>query len=51
MQDFILHWGEMGAAWGVNRSVVQIQALLHNAPGPLETEEIPESWALRGPVS
>ena len=27
MQDFILHWGEMGTKWGVNRSVAQIHAL------------------------
>ena len=32
MQDFILHWGEMGTKWGVNRSVAQIHALLHISP-------------------
>ena len=25
---FVLHWGEMGSRWGVNRSVAQIHALL-----------------------
>ena len=40
MQSFILHWGEMGAKWGVNRSVAQIHALLHLAPEPMTAEEI-----------
>jgi DNA-binding transcriptional regulator GbsR (MarR family) len=46
MQDFILHWGEMGAKWGVNRSVAQIHALLHIAPEPLDAEEIAETLGL-----
>ncbi|WP_373636785.1 GbsR/MarR family transcriptional regulator [Yoonia sp. BS5-3] len=40
MQDFILHWGEMGSKWGVNRSVAQIHALLHLAPEPMAADEI-----------
>lgn len=40
MQNFILHWGEMGSKWGVNRSVAQIHALLHIAPGPMTAEDI-----------
>lgn len=40
MQDFILHWGEMGARWGLNRSVAQILALLHISPDPLTAEDI-----------
>ena len=40
MQNFILHWGEMGAKWGVNRSVAQIHALLHIAPEPMTADEI-----------
>lgn len=39
-KDFILHWGEMGAKWGVNRSVAQIHALLHIAPDPMTADEI-----------
>ena len=39
-QDFILHWGEMGTKWGVNRSVAQIHALLHLSPKPLAADEI-----------
>jgi len=40
MQNFILHWGDMGAKWGTNRSVAQIHALLHIAPDPLSADEI-----------
>ena len=46
MQAFILHWGEMGAKWGVNRSVAQIHALLHIAPVPLDAEEIADTLGL-----
>lgn len=40
MEKYILHWGEMGARWGVNRTVAQIHALLYLAPNPLTAEEI-----------
>ena len=40
MTRFILHWGEMGTRWGVNRTVAQIHALLYLAPGPLPADEI-----------
>lgn len=40
MKDFILHWGDMGAKWGVNRSVAQIHALLHISPEPMTAEDI-----------
>jgi DNA-binding transcriptional regulator GbsR (MarR family) len=43
MQKFILHWGEMGARWGINRTVAQIHALLYLAPKPLTAEEIQDS--------
>lgn len=46
MQNFILHWGEMGTRWGVNRSVAQIHALLHIAPKPMTAEEICETLTL-----
>ena len=39
MQNFILHWGDMGAKWGTNRSVAQIHALLHIAPEALSADE------------
>ncbi len=37
---FILHWGEMGRLWGINRSMAQIHALLYISPEPLCAEEI-----------
>jgi DNA-binding transcriptional regulator GbsR (MarR family) len=46
MERYVLHWGEMGARWGVNRSVAQIHALLYLAPQPLTAEEIADTLAL-----
>lgn len=40
IEKYILHWGEMGTRWGVNRTVSQIHALLYLAPEPLDAEEI-----------
>ena len=37
---FVLHWGEMGARWGVSRSVAQIHALLYLRGRPMHAEEI-----------
>lgn len=42
-QKFILHWGEMGTRWGINRTVAQIHALLYIAPKPLPAEDIAET--------
>src|SRR6266705_1573545 len=39
-QKFILHWGEMGTRWGINRTVAQVHALLFVSPKPLHAEEI-----------
>ena len=39
-KKFILHWGEMGEKWGVNRTIAQIHALLFVSPKPLDAEEI-----------
>jgi DNA-binding transcriptional regulator GbsR (MarR family) len=39
-QKFILHWGEMGTRWGVNRTVAQVHALLFLSDRPLPAEEI-----------
>src|SRR3954465_12624657 len=39
-EKFILHWGEMGTRWGINRTVAQIHALLFLSPRPLHAEEI-----------
>jgi DNA-binding transcriptional regulator GbsR (MarR family) len=42
-QKFILHWGEMGTRWGINRTVAQIHALLYLSPRPLHAEEITDT--------
>ena len=42
VERYILHWGEMGTRWGVNRSVSQIHALLYLSPNPLAADEIAE---------
>lgn len=42
-EKFILHWGEMGSRWGVNRTVAQIHALLYLSPHPMNAEEIVET--------
>ena len=42
-QKFILHWGEMGTRWGVNRTVAQIHALLFISEKPLTAEEIADT--------
>ena len=40
MQRFVVHWGEMGSRWGVNRSIAQIHALLYLTDAPLHAEDI-----------
>lgn len=46
MREVVLHWGEMGTSWGVNRSVGQIHALLYLVGKPLTAEEISETLGL-----
>ena len=46
MQRFVVHWGEMGTRWGVNRSVAQIHALLYLAGKPLPADEIAETLGI-----
>src|SRR5690242_20952418 len=45
-QKFILHWGEMGTRWGINRTVAQVHALLFVSPEPLPADEIAETLAV-----
>lgn len=45
-QEFIIHWGKMGARWGVNRTVAQIYALLYISSSPLNAEEISETLSV-----
>ncbi len=42
----MLHWGDMGGQWGVNRSVAQIQALLYLTDRPLTAEDIADQLGL-----
>jgi DNA-binding transcriptional regulator GbsR (MarR family) len=39
-ERFVLHWGEMGSRWGVNRTVAQIHALLFISGRPMHADEI-----------
>lgn len=43
---FLLHWGEMGTKWGINRTVAQVHALLFLSTRPLDAEEITETLAV-----
>jgi DNA-binding transcriptional regulator GbsR (MarR family) len=45
-EKFILHWGEMGTRWGINRTVAQIHALLFLSARPLCAEEIGDTLKL-----
>ena len=46
MREFILHWGEMGSRWGVNRTVAQVHALLYLSAEPLTAEDIAEALSV-----
>ena len=46
MNEFILHWGEMGTRWGINRTVAQVHALLYLSEDPLTAEEIADTLAV-----
>ncbi len=43
LQTFVLHFGEMGSRWGINRTVGQMYALLYVSERPLNAEEIAET--------
>jgi DNA-binding transcriptional regulator GbsR (MarR family) len=45
-RKFVLHWGEMGNAWGVNRSISQIHALLFVAGRPLNADDITDTLGI-----
>src|ERR1700720_3769864 len=45
-QKFVLHWGEMGTRWGINRTVAQIHALLFLSKKPLPADEIAHSLGI-----
>jgi DNA-binding transcriptional regulator GbsR (MarR family) len=46
MQRYIVHWGEMGSRWGMNRSVAQIHALLYLSEQPLNADEIADTLGI-----
>jgi DNA-binding transcriptional regulator GbsR (MarR family) len=45
-QKFIVHWGEMGEKWGINRTIAQMHGLLYLSPKPLNAEEISETLSV-----
>lgn len=45
-QEFVLHFGEMGSRWGINRTVGQIYALLFLSSEPLNAEQITEGLSV-----
>jgi DNA-binding transcriptional regulator GbsR (MarR family) len=51
-ESFVTQWGAMGAAWGINRTMAQIHALLMISPRPLNTDEIMDALGVsRGNAS
>ena len=46
VERFVLHWGDMGSRWGINRSVAQIHALLYLAERPLTAEDIADALGM-----
>jgi len=46
LQGFVLHFGEMGSRWGINRTVGQIYALLYISADPLNADQITEQLGL-----
>jgi DNA-binding transcriptional regulator GbsR (MarR family) len=46
MQHYVVHWGEMGSRWGLNRSVSQMHALLYLSSQPLHADEIAETLGI-----
>ncbi|MGH6892218.1 MAG: GbsR/MarR family transcriptional regulator [Dongiaceae bacterium] len=46
MEAFVRHWGEMGARWGVNRSIAQMHALLYLSDRALPADEIADTLGI-----
>lgn len=52
VQSFVLHFGEMGSRWGVNRTVAQIYALIVVVESPVNADQLVEALNIsRGNVS
>lgn len=45
-EKFVVHWGEMGTRWGINRTIAQIHALLYISPTPLPAETIAQTLSI-----
>lgn len=43
---FIGHWGTLGSAWGVNKTMTQIHALLMVSEDPITTDEVMERLSI-----
>lgn len=46
MHRYVVHWGEMGTRWGINRSVAQIHALVYLSDKGLNADEIGETLGI-----
>src|SRR5882724_991391 len=46
VERFVLHWGDMGDEWGVNRSVSQIHGLLYLSEAPMTADDIAETLGM-----
>src|SRR6202522_3120472 len=46
VERFVLHWGDMGDEWGVNRSVSQIHGLLYLAEAPMPADDIADTLGM-----
>lgn len=42
LDDFVHLWGDMASAWGINKTMSQIHALLYAESNPLDTDSIME---------
>ena len=45
-KKFVMHWGEMGSRWGINRTVAQVHALLYISENPLHAEDIAQALGI-----
>ncbi len=46
VDQFVLLWGEMASAWGINKTMAQIHALLYAESDPLDTDAIMQQLSI-----
>lgn len=52
VEEFVLLWGDMASAWGINKTMAQVHALLYAESNPLDADSIMEKLGIsRGSVS